>query len=342
MNFFYRILYVIFRSLKLSYEDKYELHIVLPYPVFDKKGSAKYEKGNKCLLVTLPVQPAVIEQIEREIIETIPITHKENEHDYSSSVSSPTSSISDITPPKINQKNSKSPFLSNDNTEERDKSLLLKKEIQEQAALAKENARLELLNNPVATTSSPVKKDSNNLSYNKIVNDNKQSDKQNKKFIASSTFAGYKAGYCFKNGDDGIGYYIDLKQKQPDLPISPTITLEAKSENAKDLNNKKTKNQNDENASSINTVETMLKECEISDLKEFVFDVRQTKQAVVLLIQISEIIASSVVVSLTSSSVDVRFKSIQNDVTEHYGMGFDVNGKISLVLSSLYLFIKYF
>jgi hypothetical protein len=197
--------------------------------------------------------------------------------------------------------------------------------------LAKENARLELLKNPVAdvSKSSPIKKV--NSIDNKTSNDNKQniSNINTKKFIASSTFAGYKAGYCFKNGDDGIGYYIDYKQKQADTPTQTAIP-EAKSDNTKDESSKGTKNEDIQSE----TISSMLDEVEISnsnvDLKEFPFDIKQTKQAVVLLVQIGDIIASSVSLSLTSSSVDVRFKSIYNDITEEYGMGFDINGVIKV------------
>ena len=43
-------------TLKLKYKDAYNLNINLPYPVDDKKGSAKYDKGPKRLTVTLPVK----------------------------------------------------------------------------------------------------------------------------------------------------------------------------------------------------------------------------------------------------------------------------------------------
>jgi len=44
----------------LIYESLYALDLMLPYPVYDKKGRAKYDKKGKCLEVTLPVQAKVV------------------------------------------------------------------------------------------------------------------------------------------------------------------------------------------------------------------------------------------------------------------------------------------
>jgi len=45
------------KNLKLKYKDVYNLDIDVRYPVDDKKGTAKYDKGPKRLTVTLPVKP---------------------------------------------------------------------------------------------------------------------------------------------------------------------------------------------------------------------------------------------------------------------------------------------
>ena len=37
--------------------DLYTLSIPLPFPVFEKKGTAKFDKAAKTLTVTMPVQP---------------------------------------------------------------------------------------------------------------------------------------------------------------------------------------------------------------------------------------------------------------------------------------------
>lgn len=47
----------LYRQLNLSYPDMYALSLKLPYPVFDGKGTAKFDKGGSALNVTLPVQP---------------------------------------------------------------------------------------------------------------------------------------------------------------------------------------------------------------------------------------------------------------------------------------------
>ena len=56
------------RNLTISYEGIYFLSISLPYPVYDKKGSAKYDKKNKTLTVTLPVQPIIIEASDNKLM----------------------------------------------------------------------------------------------------------------------------------------------------------------------------------------------------------------------------------------------------------------------------------
>ena len=41
-------------------------------------------------------------------------------------------------------------------------------------------------------------------------------------FIPAKAFAGVKAGYAFRAGDDGVGYYADPKQKPPKPPKHAT------------------------------------------------------------------------------------------------------------------------
>ena len=45
-------------------------------------------------------------------------------------------------------------------------------------------------------------------------------------FIPAKAFAGVKAGYAFRAGDDGVGYYADPKQKPP-KPPKPATKAEA-------------------------------------------------------------------------------------------------------------------
>ena len=44
----------------MAYLDVYELLVKLPYPVYDKKGTAKFDKIKKTLVLTLPVKPSEI------------------------------------------------------------------------------------------------------------------------------------------------------------------------------------------------------------------------------------------------------------------------------------------
>ena len=54
------------RELKLHYADVYELCVSLPYPVFDTKGVAKFDKGAKTLTLTLPVKAQAVPVIDRQ------------------------------------------------------------------------------------------------------------------------------------------------------------------------------------------------------------------------------------------------------------------------------------
>ena len=53
------------RELKLKYADVYELCVALPYPVFDTKGVAKFDKTAKTLTLTLPVKAQAVPTIDR-------------------------------------------------------------------------------------------------------------------------------------------------------------------------------------------------------------------------------------------------------------------------------------
>ena len=47
------------KSLEMSVKDLYQLSIALPFPVLHDKGTAKFEKVKRELVVTLPVVPAL-------------------------------------------------------------------------------------------------------------------------------------------------------------------------------------------------------------------------------------------------------------------------------------------
>jgi PIH1 CS-like domain len=49
------------KHLTFHVPNKYELEVVLPFPVVESKGTAKFEKNKRELTVTLPVVPNDIE-----------------------------------------------------------------------------------------------------------------------------------------------------------------------------------------------------------------------------------------------------------------------------------------
>ena len=61
------VFFVVCREVRLNYLDVYDVTIQLPYPVFDKKGTAKFEKAKKVLILTLPVKPALVPKEDKPI-----------------------------------------------------------------------------------------------------------------------------------------------------------------------------------------------------------------------------------------------------------------------------------
>ncbi|OAJ41567.1 hypothetical protein BDEG_25142 [Batrachochytrium dendrobatidis JEL423] len=55
-------------TLNLVVSEKYKLHIDLPFPVFNEKGDAKFDKSKSDLVITLPVVPAPCKLADHEDI----------------------------------------------------------------------------------------------------------------------------------------------------------------------------------------------------------------------------------------------------------------------------------
>lgn len=284
----------------------YALSVKLPYPVHDKKGTAKYEKATKSLVISLPVklhEP------------TVPVTaispfdnNAENDLTPSRTESSDSKVPSDAgrdnsAIPQKNAKDSHSRWISNNemlaSNESANNNKSLSETIKEEAAIAKmeyEKALAMKATSSPAAEPAPVpitKQASSNNTTSPSVNDSIIST--DKRFIASVTFKGSNPGYVYRIGDEGLGYYVDWRQK----PISAPIYLNA-----------------------------------------FPYEYRQTKVAIALLVNVSNIIAPSVCISYTESSVDIIFRAMKSSNSdmdsvkgyETYGLGFDISGKINVEL----------
>jgi hypothetical protein len=133
-------------------------------------------------------------------------------------------------------------------------------------------------------------------------------DDTSEPFVASTKFDGFKAGYKFQKGELGIGYYIDSKQKKVNKLKSTTATSTTSSSTK--VNDENIRNDNNAN---IETIPVELK---------------QTKSAVSLIVQVANILISSVKISFENKSFTLSFDSIDNGKTTKYGTKFDLCGSI--------------
>jgi len=285
------------KEIKLTYEDIYDLTLVLPYPVFDKKGAAKFDKSAKTLTVTLPVKPHVASNYT-----TSPSSEPEVKE--SEKVDAADNTISNTKEEKNNDNNNNDKanavkhnrWVNKDNLlEEEEKNRQLKgmiKKLEQEALL-----------NPPTPPAVPVTSKTNEISEEIL-----SSDDTSEPFIASAKFDGFKAGYKFQKGELGIGYYIDSKQKKVNKLKSTTATSSTSSSTK--VNDENIRNDNNANIETIP------------------FDVKQTKTTVSLLVQVANILISSVKISFENKSFTVSFDSIDNGKTTKYGTKFDLCGSI--------------
>lgn len=195
------------RILKLSYEQVYDVTINLPYPVHDKKSSAKYNCKLKTLTVTIPVQAATIQYYESSIPTAVSEVAEEVKDDLSSSKVSKRPEVA------VHSK-----WVSSEVSEkEKESNKQMTEEIQRMA----ESARIvEEINRNVASykPSTPLKEIEPEASYIGMP------------FLPSAKYSGSRKGYVFKTGDEGLGYYLDQPNKStknvshaPNQPVASAL-----------------------------------------------------------------------------------------------------------------------
>jgi hypothetical protein len=119
-------------------------------------------------------------------------------------------------------------------------------------------------------------------------------------FISSSKFAGEKSGYAFKNGPNGVGYYRDRGSAK-----APPATTAA--------------------ATKIATQ---------AEFHPFVYEYRQTKDAIAVLVQVPNILCDSVSVKFFDRGFDVLFSAEESApsgserIVKHYALGFTTSYEI--------------
>jgi hypothetical protein len=272
------------RHLKLRYEDVYDLSVRFAYDVLDKKGTAKYDKASKTLTVTVPVRPAEQQRMASSVAEVAETeTEAETETGASAAAAGGSSSPS-------KKKESHSRWVTPGEKAEAEAgteaataglgALSLSEEIAAKAQEALERHREQLAAAPPKPKAAPAKQ-------------GEQGEQQQPPYIASKSFVGRKSGYCFKTGEAGLGYYLDM----------PFHMLRRKAH---------TPPAQAQAAAAAGAV-----------FDPFVFEYRQTKEALAVLVQVPNISGDSVQISFSSSGFNVAFAAVDKEgKTKLYSMSF--------------------
>jgi hypothetical protein len=280
------------RELKFSYLDLYSLSIALPYPIFDKKGIAKYDKALKSLTVTMPVQPPLQPVIEPNPSIIAVAGKDEVEIEKVELIRGDVEKLSseEVEKEVQRKKSSNSRWVGSEDGAEREEARKrtdhLTEEINKKLQVTKESAGSYPIDPnyspPGPGPSAPVGPLPTPPS-----------------FTPSTAFTGKKEGLVFQKGQHGMGYYADSTDSTPlpptphPVPISPTSTATP--------NAPKTA----VTTSSTNTPGSPSKSCP--------FDYKQTKQAIAVLIQVPDILVDSVTVSFGDSTAEVEFRALGSD-----------------------------
>lgn len=279
----------------------YSLSIKLPYPVFDTKGTAKYDKASKSLTVTLPVRPPtavaagasavtpVMDSLVREE------TSAENDADEQSSLTKSTTPVKKFSAGHSRWVEKTPPAGTTDAesaTEAAAPPLSLKEEVQRQAEIALQQAQQAAAKAALEAKNAPPPAGPKVTTAPSVVPvaaaaPTAIAPVDGQEFIASATFAGKRAGYVFKRGDKGQGYYLAAQ--------SPTRASPAKAAPAQ--------------ASPVITKAETAVSVVPTAHKAFPFECRQTKQALAVIIEVSHIDKASVQIDFQAYSVSVSFRA---------------------------------
>jgi hypothetical protein len=288
------------KEVNLVCKDLYSLKIALPYPVYDKKGLAKFDKKSKSLSVSIPVKPHENQPVSSgdgsRLVEEKPTEGEDQGH-----LPAETSPLKNNAPRKPEAgttakiKDTHARWVSNSEGVS-DDSKTLREEIQHLAKEAVEKNKLktdivkgEMVNLPV----------SNGPKIGAGVN----VDVGSLAFIQSPHFVGSKKGYIFTTKAQGTGYYLDIN------PAVRNVVTETEVEKAK-----------------MDVPHSILPSSEIveSQATAFSFDCRQNLETVSVLVQVPRILPDSVKIVYHSHTVDIEFKT----ETLYHRMILDLNGSI--------------
>jgi len=272
------------RQLSLSYPGLYTVSLRLPYPVFDAKGTAKYEKASKSLTVVLKVQPPTATQSASpvkaaEFVQMEPTTEAES---VPGSPPAPGKPQGVSHSRWVGSKDSISTGESKEEAGEVQKPMSLKEEIMLQAERAVKEAEAA----KATTASKPVQVEKKSLAS--VAPPSSASEQV---FQAAAKFAGKREGYVFQRGDSGVGYYSDPATR-PKEPLAPEPSLDTVLPPPAP---KMTKSESKTTPSG--------------EAAKFSYACRQTKAALAVIVQVPNIDPTSVRIEFKPHRVSVAFQS---------------------------------
>lgn len=300
-----------FRQIQFSYLDLYTLSIPLPFPVFEKKGTAKFDKAAKTLTVTMPVQPPKPSDTEpAPAPSAVTVTaNQDNDNDVDENVDevSPVSADMKMEVKKEETiKCSNSRWVRDDEgagkEESRKRNEELKKEIKTKslpvpppAALLPSTSTSTLTPVPPSTSVSvPNPPSSSTGSSSSSISSSGAGAVKGSGFEPCNSFAGRREDYMFRRGDLGQGYYADVSNSPLPSTSSPPLSLHSSQQSS-----------NPSTSAQSSTLKYTCKSCPM--------DHRQTKQAIAVLIQVPGILLDSATVSFNEYTVDVEFRALGSD-----------------------------
>lgn len=305
------------------------LVVKLPYPVQDTKGTAKYDKASKSLTVTLPVRPppsvpVVSASSVAAMASSPPRTPSKGEAEgvedanaETTSPAKPAAASSAIKKASLghsrwvdgsNPASTTTPSATSsgeaavgDATEEPPLSLheQIKRQaeaalVQARAAAAAAPTKVEAAKSTLASAAAaPVSTSDDPIVFADIGVD----------FIAAVSFAGRKAGFVFKRGEQGVGYYRDLNQSigTAKVPVGAKAAAPAAVASI-------------ETAPAAATATT-------AEFHAFPYECRQTKHALAVIVQVPRIDPTSVQVVFLPHAVHVAFRAFLDVTAEQEGGG---------------------
>jgi hypothetical protein len=279
----------------------------LPFKVFDKKGKAAYDKTKKVLKVTLPVeaaeriatfsssqqklqqQTAAVQEIDEGATSTEAMPPKKLSRD---SPAKHSRWVSETTPSPAAKAEAGSAAQEGQLLDE-SRQLFL--QVQRDAELAQSRYLQEhQLKSSTLSSSSPpsaVPSASKTVITSSACASVSNAKRPQPPFLPSTSFNGAKAGYVFKRGEDGVGYYVDEKAQFLNLHTTPL-------------------------PSPLPPVTTTAVVAPLDSqrvLREMPFDVQHNDDTVSFLFQVKGIVPDSVQVSVLPFSCSVRFQALSAD-----------------------------